>query len=108
MSKFSTSTNLGDVRECDFIIEVSDFMLCSCRLLSFCPQAMPENLELKLNFYKKLGGLAKPTAVFASNTSSLQISSMALASGRPSQFVGLHFFNPVQIMKLVSESKHLT
>jgi hypothetical protein len=64
MSKFSTSTNLGDVRECDFIIEVRDFILCSYNLLSFCPQAMPENLELKLNLYAKLGDLAKPTAVF--------------------------------------------
>jgi 3-hydroxyacyl-CoA dehydrogenase len=43
----------------------------------------------------------QPNAVFASNTSSLPITNMALASQRPKQFVGLHFFNPVQIMKLV-------
>ena len=58
-------------------------------------------MDLKLNFYKNLGGLINPDCIFASNTSSLQITQMAVASGRPHNFVGLHFFNPVQIMKLV-------
>jgi 3-hydroxyacyl-CoA dehydrogenase len=48
-----------------------------------------------------VGSFMKPDAVFASNTSSLPITAMAEASGRPQRFVGLHFFNPVQIMKLV-------
>lgn len=48
-----------------------------------------------------MGPLVKPDALFASNTSSLAITPMAVASGRPKQFVGLHFFNPVQMMKLV-------
>jgi 3-hydroxyacyl-CoA dehydrogenase len=43
----------------------------------------------------------KPSAIFASNTSSLAVTAMAEASGRPDKFVGLHFFNPVQIMKLL-------
>ena len=43
----------------------------------------------------------KPSAIFASNTSSLAVTAMAVASGRPDKFVGLHFFNPVQIMKLL-------
>ena len=47
------------------------------------------------------GSFMKPEAVFASNTSSLPITQFAVASGRPEQFVGLHFFNPVQMMKLV-------
>jgi hypothetical protein len=47
------------------------------------------------------GSLCKPSAIFASNTSSLAITAQAEASGRPSQFVGLHFFNPVQLMRLV-------
>ena len=48
-----------------------------------------------------LGPLIKPSCVFASNTSSLAITNMALASGRADKFVGLHFFNPVQVMKLL-------
>jgi 3-hydroxyacyl-CoA dehydrogenase len=58
-------------------------------------------MDLKLSFYKDLASKVQPNAIFASNTSSLQITAMALASNRPSQFIGLHFFNPVQIMKLV-------
>ena len=65
------------------------------------PQAIAENMSLKIDFYRRLGSLAKPECVFASNTSSLRITDMALASGRPDRFVGLHFFNPVQIMRLV-------
>ena len=45
--------------------------------------------------------MIQPNCVFASNTSSLAITNMAVASGRPDKFVGLHFFNPVQVMKLV-------
>lgn len=84
MSRVKTSTNLSDLKDCDLIIE-----------------AIAENQDLKINFYKQLGPLIKPSCVFASNTSSLQITAMAIASGRPQKFVGLHFFNPVQIMKLV-------
>ena len=58
-------------------------------------------MDLKLNFYKQLGSIVKPEAVFASNTSSLPITNMGLASGRPERFVGLHFFNPVPVMNLV-------
>lgn len=64
-------------------------------------QAIVEIESIKIEFYKNLGKIAKADAVFASNTSSLPITNMAVASGRPKQFVGLHFFNPVQIMKLV-------
>jgi 3-hydroxyacyl-CoA dehydrogenase len=68
-------------------------------------QAIIENEPIKIDFYKKLGGLIRPDAIFASNTSSLLITNMAIASGRPQQFVGLHFFNPVQLMKLVEVIK---
>jgi 3-hydroxyacyl-CoA dehydrogenase len=51
-------------------------------------------MDIKLKFYSDLGPKIKPEAIFASNTSSLQITGMAAASGRPNQFVGLHFFNP--------------
>ena len=54
-------------------------------------------MDLKLRFYHALGGEIRPRAIFASNTSSLQIGAMAAASARPELFVGLHFFNPVQV-----------
>ncbi len=84
MTRISTSTKLEDAKDCDLIIE-----------------AIAENMDLKVNFYKNLGKIASPKTIFASNTSSLQITKMAEASNRPEKFVGLHFFNPVQIMKLV-------
>ena len=84
MSRISTTTKLEDTKGCDMIIE-----------------AIVENMDLKIKFYKNLGEISSPNTIFASNTSSLQITSMALASKRPDKFVGLHFFNPVQLMKLV-------
>jgi len=68
-------------------------------------QAIIEKEDIKIDFYKKLGPLIKPSCVFASNTSSLAITNMAVASGRADKFVGLHFFNPVQVMKLVEVIK---
>ena len=58
-------------------------------------------MPLKVDFYTRLSSIAKSDCVFASNTSSLRITEMAVASQRPDKFVGLHFFNPVQIMRLV-------
>lgn len=84
MSRIITTTDIAEAHDCDVIVE-----------------AIIEDKDAKIKFYKHLGPLIKPSAVFASNTSSLQITDMALASGRPKQFVGLHFFNPVQMMKLV-------
>lgn len=84
LGNLTSSTSMTDVASCDLIVE-----------------AIAENMQLKLDFYTKLGALAKPESIFASNTSSLPITNMARISGRPKQFVGLHFFNPVQMMKLV-------
>ncbi|MBI5364516.1 MAG: 3-hydroxybutyryl-CoA dehydrogenase [Planctomycetes bacterium] len=64
-------------------------------------EAIVENLDVKKQLFAELGKLCKPTTIFASNTSSFPVKEMAAASGRPKQFVGLHFFNPVQLMKLV-------
>jgi 3-hydroxyacyl-CoA dehydrogenase len=64
-------------------------------------EAIVENLEVKNALFAELGKICKPATIFASNTSSFPIAAMAKASGRPKQFVGLHFFNPVQLMKLV-------
>ncbi|GAX13976.1 3-hydroxyacyl-CoA dehydrogenase [Fistulifera solaris] len=67
----------------------------------FILEAVIENMDLKQSLYTNLGETCKPETIFASNTSSLSITEMAQFSGRPQNFVGVHFFNPVQIMKLV-------
>jgi len=59
----------------------------------------------QIPFYEKLGQIVKPDAIFASNTSSLPITKMAIASGRADRFVGLHYFNPVQLMRLTEVIK---
>lgn len=82
--RISGSTNRADLADCDLIIE-----------------AIVENLDVKKELFAELGAIAKPEAIFASNTSSFPIGEMASASGRPGRFVGLHFFNPVQLMRLV-------
>ena len=84
LGRITASTDMHALKDVDLVVE-----------------AIAENKELKLKFHKQLGGVVQPGAIFASNTSSLQITGMAEASARPKQFVGLHFFNPVQMMKLV-------
>lgn len=69
--------------------------------VDFLVEAVIENIELKRQLYQNLGTVCKPETIFASNTSSLSITDMAEMSGRPENFVGVHFFNPVQVMKLV-------
>ena len=64
-------------------------------------EAIVENLDLKKELFADLGKLCKKEAILASNTSSFPIGVMGEASGRSAQMVGLHFFNPVQLMKLV-------
>jgi 3-hydroxyacyl-CoA dehydrogenase len=64
-------------------------------------EAIVENLDIKKALFAELGKVVQKDAIFASNTSSFPIAEMAAASGRPARFVGLHFFNPVQLMKLV-------
>ena len=78
------STNKADLADCDLVVE-----------------AIIEDLAVKNALFAELGAICKPGAIFASNTSSFPIAEMAQASGRPSRFVGLHFFNPVQLMRLV-------
>lgn len=64
-------------------------------------EAIFEKLDAKAALWSRLAAIAKPTALFASNTSSLSITALGHASGRPKQFVGLHFFNPVPVLPLV-------
>ena len=84
LANITGTTNRADLADCDLIVE-----------------AIVENLEAKTSLFAELGKLCKPETIFASNTSSFPIGEMAEASGRPSRFVGLHFFNPVQLMRLV-------
>ena len=84
LSRITPSTDRSALGECDLIIE-----------------AVVEDLSLKKPLYEEIGRMASDTTVIASNTSSLPITKMGEFCGRPSQMVGLHFFNPVQMMALV-------
>ena len=84
LENIQTTLELGDLRECDIIIE-----------------AIVENVDIKKNLFKDLGESCKDGAILASNTSSIPIGILAEASGRPEMVVGMHFMNPVPVMKLV-------
>jgi 3-hydroxybutyryl-CoA dehydrogenase len=71
-------------------------------------EAVVEDLEVKNSLWKELDRIANPQAIFASNTSSLTIIAMAAASGRADRMLGLHFFNPVPLMKLVEVVRTIT
>jgi len=71
-------------------------------------EAVVEDLEIKNTLWGQLDKLAGPDAIFASNTSSLTIIAMAAPSGRPDRMLGLHFFNPVPLMKLVEVVRTIT
>jgi 3-hydroxybutyryl-CoA dehydrogenase len=78
------TTTLGDLADADLVIE-----------------AIVENLDAKKDLFSKLDGICPDHTIYASNTSSLTVTEMAAATTRPDRFVGLHFFNPVPVMKLV-------
>ena len=84
LARLKTTTDLAAVAGADFIIE-----------------AVIENFEAKAGVFKALEAHARPEVIFASNTSSISISRLAAQTKRPAQFIGLHFFNPVPVMKLV-------
>jgi 3-hydroxybutyryl-CoA dehydrogenase len=91
ISRLSFTTSLRDLADCDIVIE-----------------AVVEDIEVKNAMWKELDGLCPPHSIFASNTSSLTIAAMAAATTRPGQMVGLHFFNPVPVMKLVEVVRTVT
>lgn len=64
-------------------------------------EAVPEQMALKIEVFEKADAAAPPGALFATNTSGLSVTEMAAASGRPAKFAGMHFFNPVHLMRLV-------
>ena len=71
-------------------------------------EAVSEDLEIKNSLWKELNSVCRPDTIFASNTSSLTIAAMAASSGRPDRMLGLHFFNPVPVMKLVEVVRTIT
>jgi len=64
-------------------------------------EAAPESMQLKVELFHSVANFAPPHALFTSNTSSLSVTEMAGASGRPDRFAGMHFFNPVHLMRLL-------
>ena len=84
LAQISTSTRFSDLATADFIIE-----------------AVIENLEAKLQIFKSLDTICRPEVILASNTSSISITKLAAATGRPGNVVGMHFMNPVPVMNLV-------
>lgn len=84
LERIRTTTDLGAFDAADVIIE-----------------AATEKIDVKLKLFEELNARCKADAVLASNTSSLSLTRLAAASGRPEQVVGMHFFNPVPVMKLV-------
>ena len=73
----------------------------ACSDVDLVVEAVPEILELKLSIFAELDGICKPDCILATNTSSISISEIAAATSRPNKVIGMHFMNPVPIMKLV-------
>jgi 3-hydroxyacyl-CoA dehydrogenase len=84
IARFSFTKEVNDLRDCDLIVE-----------------AVPENLELKKSVWSELDGLAKKSAIFATNTSGFAISDVNKAVSRRDKFIGFHWFSPAFIMKPV-------
>ena len=87
----------------DFATEINDFADADLFI-----EAVVEDLDIKNSLWSQLNEVARPDAIFASNTSSLTIVAMAAACGRPDRMLGLHFFNPVPVMKLVEVVRTIT
>ena len=84
MELITRSTNRSDLSECDLIVE-----------------AIPEILQLKLDTFSELDSICRRDSILATNTSSISIDAIAKATNRPDRVIGMHFMNPVPIMKLV-------
>ncbi|HEY9231283.1 MAG TPA: 3-hydroxybutyryl-CoA dehydrogenase [Blastocatellia bacterium] len=84
VARLRTTVELDDLSDCDFVIE-----------------AITENFEAKAEVFRALDRLLRPDAMLASNTSSISITRLAAATSRPDRFIGMHFMNPVPVMKLV-------
>lgn len=84
LSKIKTAENIQGLKDCDYVVE-----------------AATENIDLKIKIFKELDSVVKPSALLLSNTSSISITKIAGATKRPEKVAGMHFMNPVPLMKLV-------
>lgn len=84
LGRITATTNLEDLKDCDLIIE-----------------AATENFDIKKQIFQKLDEIAKDDAILSSNTSSISITKIAGVTKNPARVIGMHFFNPVPLMKLV-------
>ena len=84
LGRITTTTSLADLADVDLVVE-----------------AVPESLELKARVLGELDRVCRPDVILASNTSSLSVTELAVRTGRPSRVVGMHFFNPAPVQKLV-------
>ena len=84
LGRIKTSTEMSAMKDCDLLIE-----------------AATENVDIKLKLFAQIEAVAKAGAIIASNTSSISITKLAAATKRPTQVIGMHFFNPVPVMALV-------
>jgi len=84
LSRLSTTLSLQDMKDCDIVIE-----------------AVVEDIQVKKKVFTELDNICKPETILASNTSTIPITEMAAVTKRPEKFIGMHFMNPVPIMKLV-------
>lgn len=91
LNRFTLSTDYKDAADVQLVIE-----------------AATENKKIKLDIFKQLGEIAPAETILASNTSSLSITEIARATNRPDKVIGMHFFNPVPVMKLVEVNRALT
>jgi 3-hydroxybutyryl-CoA dehydrogenase len=82
--RIQPTLDYADLADCDLVIE-----------------AITEDLDAKLEMWREVDAVVKPEAHFATNTSSLAVADQAAATSRPERFLGLHFFNPVQVMPLL-------
>lgn len=82
--RIKTTTSLDDLKDCFIVVE-----------------AATENLQVKTEIFRALDGITGPDAILASNTSSISITKLGAATSRPAKVIGMHFMNPVPVMKLV-------
>lgn len=84
LKRIGTTTNLKNLKDCSLIVE-----------------AATENFDVKKQIFEKLDEITKPETILSSNTSSISITKIAAVTKRPDKVIGMHFFNPVPLMKLV-------
>ena len=91
LASIKTTTNLEDIKDCSLVVE-----------------AASENFEIKKQIFEKLDSICSENAILSSNTSSISITKIAATTKRPDKVIGMHFFNPVPLMKLVEVIRGIT